>query len=63
VLNADNASELFEDNATSRATCVAAARPAAAKVVALAYRELLTEPVVSHFSNRTVPTRLIDSSN
>jgi hypothetical protein len=48
VLNADNASELFDEYAASpetRALRVAAVRPAAAKVVELAYQELLAEPV------------------
>ncbi|MGE3190917.1 MAG: zeta toxin family protein, partial [Vicinamibacterales bacterium] len=48
VLNADNASELFEDYAGSpetRATRVQEVRPAAAKVVEAAYAAALAEPV------------------
>lgn len=48
VLNADNASELFPDYAASpatRATRVAAVRPAAARIVDLAFARLLAEPV------------------
>jgi len=48
VLNADNASELFEDYSAShetRATRVAAVRPAAARIVEVAFTELLSEPV------------------
>lgn len=50
VLNADNASELFPEYAAShdtRATRVGLVRPAAGRIVELAYARLLAEPVAT----------------